>query len=265
MPKAKTKGTAHNDGRTVGQSVRKPRNKNRLSRLGEYDEDPGRAGSQRYRKMADTLKKVADKSEAFLEEFQSEIKKRDVQLKAFRREKEKEFAKDQQKYSTMMNQLSQQLPDRKHGRLGALRKEDHPLFQKAQADSDGFKSVLKQLKTMEERLQSEKLELPITTWKQDEQDTKELLAYGGRYGETLLGGVLAPELAANPEINLTGTSEKDQRVKELFRNEQKPLDEETWGHIAEDQLRQLSAIARTLPSEERKDSYTTGIVTDDAQ
>ncbi|KAI0974919.1 hypothetical protein F4678DRAFT_421247 [Xylaria arbuscula] len=262
MPKAKTKDTARIDGETVAQSVRKPRNKNRLSRLGEYDEDPGRAGSQRYRQMADTLKKVADKSEAFLEKFQSEVKKRDVQLKAFRREKEKEFAKDQQKYSTMMNQLSQQLPDRKNGRLGALRKEDHPLFQKAQADSDSFKSVLKQLKMMEERLQSDKLELPTTTWKQDGQDMKELLAYGGRYGETLLGGVLAPELEANPEINLTGTSEKDQRVKELFKNDRKILEEETWGHLAEDQLKQLSAIARTLPSGERNDNYTTSIVTD---
>lgn len=149
----------------------------------------------------------------------------------------------------MMNQLSQRLSDGKHGRLGALRKEDHPLFQKYQAQRNDINSLLKQLETIEEHLQSDKLELPVATWKQDKQDIKELLAYGGKYGEALLGDALAPELVASPDIDQPGAGEKHQLVKELFKDGRKVLDEETWGHVAEDQLKQLSAIARSLPLE----------------
>ncbi|KAI0426063.1 hypothetical protein F5Y09DRAFT_351635 [Xylaria sp. FL1042] len=259
MPKARTKVTSRVDvvnftpGESGGQSVVKSRcKKSRMSRMGEYDEDPGRAGSLKYQRMANILKKVEDKSAAFLEEFRNDVERESLQLKAFSREKEQEFVKDQEKYSAMMYQLSHKLPDRNHGQLCALRKEDHPLFQKAQAQREDFNSLLKHFETMEEQLKSDKLELPVATWKQDKQDMKELLAYGGRYGEALLGGALAPELAASPEIDLPGTSEKDQLVKELFKDGRNVLDEETWGHLAEDQLEQLSAIARRLPAEEEK-------------
>ncbi|KAI1428850.1 hypothetical protein F5Y12DRAFT_710797 [Xylaria sp. FL1777] len=238
-------------GQPGGQFVANSRSKkNRLSRLEEYDEDPGRAGSQQYQVLANALKKVADKSEAFLEEFENDVKRKDVELKAFCRKKEQEFTKDQEKFSTVMNQLSQQLPDSEHGRLGSLRKEDHPLFQKAQAQRDDVNSLLTQLETMEERLKSDKLELPMAVWKQDKHDVKELLEHGGRYGEALLGGALAPELAISLEIDQPGASAKDQLVKELFKDGRKVLDEETWGHLAEGQLKQLSAIARRLPVEE---------------
>ncbi|KAI1354327.1 hypothetical protein F5Y01DRAFT_311891 [Xylaria sp. FL0043] len=253
MPKARTKAANHVDGESGGQSVVKPcSKKSRLSRMGEYDEDPGRAGSLKYQRLANILKKVEDKSEVFLDNFRNDVERESVQLKAFRLEKEEAFAKDQEKHRAMMSQLSHQLPNRNHERLGALRKEDHPLFQKAQAQRDDFNSLLKQLEIMEQRLNSDKLQLPLATWKQDKQDMKELLAYGGRYGEILLGGALAPELAASPEIDLPGTSEKDQLVKEFFKEGRKVLDGETWGHVAEDQLKQLSAIARALPLEEEK-------------
>ncbi len=42
--------------------------------------------------MANAIKKVAEKSEAFLKEFQTDVKRKDMELKAFCRKKEQELS-----------------------------------------------------------------------------------------------------------------------------------------------------------------------------
>ncbi|KAI0542167.1 hypothetical protein GGR58DRAFT_527229 [Xylaria digitata] len=255
MPRTRAQVIDRVDDETDGLFVTKSRGKkSRLSRLEEYDEDPGRAGSQKYRKLASMLEtcttKEDSKSKAFLKEFRKNTKQRGVELKAFWQEKEQEFTDNQETLDTRVNQLSQQLSAQRNGQPGRLCKEDHPLFRTAQAQRDNINSLLKQLDPIEEQL-TQKLELPVTRWKQDKGEMKEILHYGSRYGEVLLGAALAPELADSPEIDQSTGCEQDQFAKEFFFSDcRKLLDGETWGHVAENQVKQISAIVRALPIDE---------------
>ncbi|KAI3327872.1 hypothetical protein HD806DRAFT_484238 [Xylariaceae sp. AK1471] len=249
------------DGLLVKDGVNRPNQtqsrskKRRLARLEEYDEDTGRAGSrgfQRWAKVFETCTSgEAARSKAFLKEFSKEVKKKEVELKTFRQMKEQEFTKGQEKFATVFKQLystatsTQQLPDGQNQRLGALRKEDHPLFKQAQTNTGGHLLLMTQFKLVEEQLNANKLELPVDRWKQDKRDIKELLACSGSYGEALVESVLAPKSAPCPVIDQPGTSENEQIAKELFKDSRKVLDEETWGHVAEEQVKKFSAIAQS--------------------
>ncbi|KAF2965933.1 hypothetical protein GQX73_g7624 [Xylaria multiplex] len=159
--------------------------------------------------------KEDNKSKAFLKEFRKNMKQRGLELKAFRQEKEKEFVDNQEIFDARVNQLSQHLSAQRNRQLSRLCKEDHPLFRTAQAQRENINSLLKQLDPIEEQL-TQKLELPVTKWRQDKREMKEVLYYGGRYGEALLGAALAPELADSPEIDQSTGCEQDQFAKEFF-------------------------------------------------
>ncbi|KAI0416407.1 hypothetical protein F5X98DRAFT_387997 [Xylaria grammica] len=249
MPGVRSKVTGNVDG---GSSlfITGPRSKkSKLSRLEEYDEDPGRAGSQKYRKLADMLEacttKEESKSRTFLKQFRQDVNHRSMELRTFWQEKDQEFSRGQAALSTQVNQLSR-LSARRDGQPGALRKEDHPLFQKSDAHTEDINSLLKQLEPVEAQ-GNRVLELPTARWMQDKHEMKEVLVCGGKYGQVLLGGALAPELAANAEIDQPNAGEHGKFAKELFRDGRKFLDDETWGHVAEDQLMQMSAIVNMLP------------------
>ncbi|KAI2625491.1 hypothetical protein GGS21DRAFT_304622 [Xylaria nigripes] len=259
MPKTKAKVTTNvehdsddmfvTDGDNKPSQAQSRRRKNRLSRLEEYDEDPGRDGSKKYQKLAKMLDtcttQEAGKTKAFLKEFRKSVTKRETELKTFRQKKEQEFIKGQEKFAAIFKQLSQQLSD---GGAGALRKEDHPLFQQARTNMEDHQSLMEQFKLVEEQLNSNKLELPVVRWKKDEQEIKELLACSSRYGEALVGTALAPGSAA--VVDRLDASEEDRFAKELFKDCQKTLvDGETWGYVAADQLKHFSAIARMVPPE----------------
>ncbi|KAJ3569446.1 hypothetical protein NPX13_g6084 [Xylaria arbuscula] len=247
MPPAKGRNTARVDSKPAS----KPRSKkSKLNHFEEYDEDPGRAGSEKYQVLANAIKAHASKSKAFLQRFQGDVEAKGQELEAFRREKAKEFLESQGVFGEMLNRVSQQLSSRGNGHSGVLRKEDHPLFHEAQAQREDVKSMLKQLKTNEAQLQSDKLALPVATWEQDKKDINKVLEYGNRYAEALLGDALAPESMGSMEIGQLGSSEEERLVKELFEDGNEVLPQETWGHVADDQLKRLSAIARSIPLEE---------------
>ncbi|KAI0513165.1 hypothetical protein F5B22DRAFT_276376 [Xylaria bambusicola] len=253
-PTTRTQTTNHGAGKSGRQPAARTRGKkNKLHHLEEYDEDPGRAGSEKYQILAKAIDVQAAKSKDFLRDFRKEVERKGLELKAFCQDKEKELTEDQGKIGGVIKQISQQLIDGKHGRLDALRKEDHPLFQRRRAQREEVSSFLKGLETMEEtQLESEKLALPVSTWEQDEINFKEVLAYGSSYGEVLLGNALAPYSMGSTEIDQLGSSEKEQLVKDLFKGVRRNSDQETWGEVAEDSLRQVTAIARTIPLEEER-------------
>ncbi|KAI0472478.1 hypothetical protein F4859DRAFT_107009 [Xylaria cf. heliscus] len=249
MPRAKANAADNVDGDdSDGLFVRKSRGKkSKLSRLEEYDEDPGRAGSQKYQRLADMLEtcatEEADKSRKFLKDFHQKVKRRAMELKTYRQKQEQELAKGQEKSVAVFKELSQQLSTGQAGQLGRLRKEDHPLFKQAQVHTESYQSLVKQLKFVEEQLKTDRLELPAARWKQDNQEIREVLTCSSRHGETLLGSVLVPDSATNPAIDQQNTVEKDKFVEDLFKESQKLLQGETWGQIAEEQLKHFSAMA----------------------
>ncbi|KAI1754761.1 hypothetical protein F4782DRAFT_460858 [Xylaria castorea] len=255
MPRARAKVTDNVDGdESDNLFVRGSRSKkSKLSRLEEYDEDPGRAGSQKYQRLANMLEnhttKEARNSKVHLKEFRNMVKQRGTELKTYRQKQQQELAKGQEKSVAVFKKLSQQLSNGQAGQLGLLRKEDHPLSKQAQVNTEIYQSLVKQFKLVEEQLRTDKLELPAAKWKQENQDIRELLTCSGRYGETLIGSVLVPESAANPVIDQQHTGEGDQFIKELFEDCQDVLDGETWGQVAEEQLKHFSAMARTVRRE----------------
>ncbi|KAI1124094.1 hypothetical protein F5Y10DRAFT_269424 [Nemania abortiva] len=258
MPKGRAKVADNVNDDSDGLSVTASRTKkSKLSRLEEYDEDPGRAGSQKYRRYAKLLEtcttKEAGKSKAFLKEFRKDVKKRDMELDAFKQKKEQEFTKGQEKFATIFRHISQHLSDgrdERDGHLSTLRKEDHPLFKLIQENKEDYQSLLAQFKAVEEQLDADKLELPVARWKQDKQEIKELLDCSGKYGETLIGSVLAPEPVPSSAIDQFNGDEIDERIKELFSDSRELLEGETWGRVAENQLKHFSAIASTVRLEE---------------
>ncbi|KAI1431738.1 hypothetical protein GGR50DRAFT_677918 [Xylaria sp. CBS 124048] len=223
------------------------RKKNRLSRLEEYDEDPGRDGSKKYQRLAKMLESCTTqetgKTKAFLREFRKNVTKQETELKAFRKKKELEFTKSQEKIDAILKEVSQELDG---GQLGALRKEDHPLFQQARTNTEDYRSLIERFELMEEQLKGNKLDVPVARWKQDKQEIKELLVCGGRYGETMVGSALAPGSAGVGQLD---ASEENRFARELFRDCQETLDGETWGDVAESQLKQFSFMAKTMSPE----------------
>ncbi|KAI1150454.1 hypothetical protein F4825DRAFT_13458 [Nemania diffusa] len=209
---------------------------------------------RKYQRLANMLEscttKEAGKSKAFLREFRKDVKKKDAELNIFREKKEQEFTKGQEKIATIFKQLSQQFPDGRDGRFSTLRKEDHPLFNLARVTKEDHQSLLKQFKLVEEQLDADKLELPMAQWKQDKQDIREFLGHSGRYGEALVGSLLAPESPASPVFDQANASEEGQFAKELFKDSRELMGGETWGQVAEDQLKHFSAIARMVQLEE---------------
>ncbi|KAI0406310.1 hypothetical protein F4802DRAFT_110409 [Xylaria palmicola] len=192
----------------------------------------------------------AEKSKAYLREFRREMEKHDEELKVFRQKKGEEFAKNQEKSAATFKKLSCELPDGKGGRLVVQRQQDHPLFKQAEAIMEDHQSLLKQFQLVEEQLDAKKLDLPVSRWEQDNREIRELLAYSGKYGEDLVGSVLAPERVATP-FDPSCTDETQRVLKELFKDSQGALDGETWGQVAEEQLKQFSIVARTARLGER--------------
>ncbi|KAI0113724.1 hypothetical protein GGR51DRAFT_506386 [Nemania sp. FL0031] len=258
MPRGRAKVAGNVNDESDGLFVAASRTKkSKLSRLEEYDEDPGRAGSQKYQRLANLLEtcttKEAGKSKAFLKEFRRDVRRKGMELSTFKQTKDEEFVKGQEKLVTIFKNLSQQFPDGQgglDGRLNIPRKEDHPLFKLIQDNQEDHQSVLKQFKLVEAELDADKLELPEAQWKQDRQEIKELLNCSGRYGEALIGSVLAPESAPGPPIDQSDGDKKDRRIKELFSDTQELFDGETWGQVAQTQLKHFSAIAGTLQLED---------------
>jgi hypothetical protein len=148
----------------------------------------------------------------------------------------------------VLKRLLQQFPEKRDERPSALRKEDHPLFRLYQANREDHRQLLEQFELVEGQLDANKLELPITRWRQDKEEITQVLGCGRKYGETLVGSVLAPRSTMPPSLDRLGKDEPDRVIRGLFKGSRELLDGETWGQVAEDQLKQFSALARTVQS-----------------
>ncbi|KAI0205518.1 hypothetical protein F4808DRAFT_236734 [Astrocystis sublimbata] len=248
MPRAKSKATNNADNGKSNSFVGQPRSKkSRLSRVEEYDEDPGRDGSQMYHKLAEVYKKCATneegKSKSYLKEFKRHVNDASAELKAYARQREQEITLDHKESIMEVLKASRPLI---YGQGGQpLCKENHRLFKAARENTEFYQSLLKHLECVEEQVRSEKPDIPVAKWKQDKEDIKEVFTYTGEYGETLIGGLLVPESAVSLAIDQSNATEKDRHVKDMFKESQEVINNDTWGQVAEEQLKQFSIMAKT--------------------
>ncbi len=129
-------------------------------------------------------------------------------------------------------------------------KKDHPLFQTTQQMIRLGRAVLKRHQAAERELENLKLPPRRETWKGDEQQMRQLLLYGRRYGERLALSLLTPAEGATTVISgLSGgeLGEAEGMAADLFEKGRKAAEEETWGRLAYKQVRALTGAVRTLP------------------
>lgn len=136
-------------------------------------------------------------------------------------------------------------------------KEGHVLFKDAQDIISGSRSLLRQFRDADKQLKEHKLDLPTEKWKQDKQDIKDLLACGREYGEKLVESKLAPNTYPSPQHDIYSANEKENMgATELFKDSRKaPPDGDTWGTVAADQVKKLTAVAKTILPKESERAY----------
>lgn len=155
--------------------------------------------------------------------------------------------------ASLLPEVSREPKDKTSG----INKEGHVLFKDAQAVISGSHSLLRQFREADKQLKDHKLELPTAKWKQDKQDIKDLLACGREYGEKLVESRLAPNTYPSPQHDRYSANEKENMAAaELFKDSRKtPPDGDNWGIVAADQVKRLTAIAKTVPLKGQERGY----------
>ncbi|KAL7624335.1 hypothetical protein AAE478_005897 [Parahypoxylon ruwenzoriense] len=236
----------------------------RLSRLEEYKEDEGRDGSRAFQQWAEIFAKntegEATKSKAFLRSFETKVKKQTERVRDYAREREEELARTKDQFVATFEELCPETADYR-GTSGepeniarGTSKENHALFKDAQAIISGSYSLLTQFKEVDERLKTYKLESPTERWKKDRQDMRELLACGRDYGEKLVEDKLAPNTHPSPLPDRYKASERGNMTSRLFKDSHRASDKDSWGTVAADQAKRLTAVAKTIPTKDTERS-----------
>ncbi|KAI1084406.1 hypothetical protein F5B20DRAFT_593477 [Whalleya microplaca] len=221
--------------------------KKRLSRLEEYDEDEGRASSRGFQQWAEIFenntKGEVSKSKEFMKTFRDETKKQADGVRDYMQKQEHQLIQKGEEFVRVFEKLysTSALP------YGTTGKEGHVLFTEAQRFVTGSRSLLKHFKDIEEGLKNQKLDLPTETWKNDKQELKEILAGGRQEGEKLIEGILAPNTYPSPKSAKYKASPNEELASGLFKESRRFLDEDNWGTVAVDQVKKLTALAKTVP------------------
>ncbi|KAI1780464.1 hypothetical protein F4818DRAFT_6147 [Hypoxylon cercidicola] len=219
----------------------------RLSRLEEYNEDEGRESSRSFQRWAEIFdnntKGEAAKSKAFMKNFSAKVEKQTSRMKEYIQEQETKLTQSKEQSLMMFKNLYSvaALPP------GVSSKEGHVLFKDAQAIISGSYSLLERFREADKQLKDHKVEFPTAKWKQDKQDIKDLLASGREYGEKLVENRLAPNTHPRPRHDKYSANEKENMAAELFKDSRKAPDGDNWGTVAADQVKRLTAIAKTIP------------------
>ncbi|KAI1381547.1 hypothetical protein F4677DRAFT_403377 [Hypoxylon crocopeplum] len=236
----------------------KSKNK-RLSRLEEYNEDEGREGSRNFQRWAEIFenntKGEGMKSKTFMKNFGAKVKKQTDRIRDYMEEQEKKLTQSKDQSVAVFEKLylaaisPPGTPSEPDNMTHGTSKDGHILYKDAQTIVSESYALLRQFKEADERLKNHKLELPSAKWKQDGRDMKDLLACGREYGEKLVESKLVPKAYISHQPDRYNANEKESIASELFKDSCKGLDEDNWGTVAADQVKRLTAITKTIPSQ----------------
>ncbi|KAI1816401.1 hypothetical protein GGS20DRAFT_538096 [Poronia punctata] len=223
--------------------------KRRLARLEEYEEDVGRARSRDFQKWAKVFENFgeveAKRSAAFLNNFRADVKKREAEFKTYRHNEEKQFVEGANKLAVIFKEVF----DDKDRQSRPVRQEEHILYKQMRSITADYQSLMKQYNSVEEQLSANKLQLPEVNFEQDRLDFKELLVRSVSHGVALVERILAPKLRPSTIFEQPTTNKLDEVAKKLFDGSQEVFGGETWGHIAETQVKYFTAMAATALQE----------------
>jgi hypothetical protein len=129
------------------------------------------------------------------------------------------------------------------------RKEDSIIFHDVHEVLADGRLLLKATHDLDEEMKKHRLDLPTSTWKNDEQAIIEFLACGREHGEQIVERILAPNSCPLPQRNGHRTSTNEQAAGRLFENSHKALGDECWGGFASKYLKLFkNAVAFTSPN-----------------
>ncbi|KAI1765849.1 hypothetical protein GGR53DRAFT_529273 [Hypoxylon sp. FL1150] len=236
----------------------------RLSRLEEYAEDEGRESSRNFQRWAEIFetntKGEVAKSKTFMKNFGIKVKKQTDRMKTYMHEQETKLTEAKDQGTVVFKKLYSDaalLPgvsNEPKGKTGNVGKEGHVLFKEAEDVISGGFSLLKQFREADKQLENHKLKLPTAQWKKDRKDIKELLAFGREYGEKLVENELAPNIYPPPQPDKYSANGNEKKAAELFKN-RKASHKSTWGIVAADQVKKLTALVKTIPPKEPERVY----------
>ncbi|OTB05445.1 hypothetical protein M426DRAFT_319984 [Hypoxylon sp. CI-4A] len=250
--KRKASPSVTSDGSAAKDKANRKKAKNDLKRLShldddEDDEDEGRQGSRNFQQWAQFFESHPEeerqKSEKFLKNYQTKAQKQACRLQDHTDRQNEKFGVGSQSIEGFeaLYSAASFFPGTNNSRF---------LSGEAKSILSGGYSLIKRFKETEEQLRSRKLKLPAEKWQQDKKLIRDIFTAGLEYGETLVEDKLKPNTYPPHQLANTKMSEKNKTASELFKSSRDDLDEENWGTIAADQVKRISAIAKTVPLRE---------------
>ncbi|RYP51752.1 hypothetical protein DL768_002975 [Monosporascus sp. mg162] len=227
----------------IQPSSRNARKKDqRASAMEEYNPDPGRDGSKDFQRWATKFEKNCQKqteqSKAVLKGFQEKVREHANQVHQQQKQQRNQLnicaGALQAPASSNKTQEGPQISG----------KDDHVLFQDAQYLISQSRTMLRDFKETDARLENYELELPMARWKQDKRQIQELLASGRQRAEEIIEGLLIPN--NYPAAKADKHRATDVYELEFFEEGHKALKGENWGIVAAEQATQLTAIVKKL-------------------
>ncbi|RYP29790.1 hypothetical protein DL767_006531 [Monosporascus sp. MG133] len=224
------------------------------SAMEEYNPDPGRDGSKDFQKWATKFEKNCQKqteqSKAVLKGFQEKVRDHANQV----------HQQQKQQRNKLIQECDTFLADFRNICSGALQapapsnktqkgpqisgKDDHVLFRDGQYLISQSRTMLRDFKETDDRLENYKLEVPMARWKQDKRQMQELLASGRQRAEEIIEGLLIPNNYPAAKADKHGAT--DVHELKLFEEGHKALKGENWGIVAAEQATQLTSIVKKL-------------------
>ncbi|KAI5864270.1 hypothetical protein GGS23DRAFT_491046 [Durotheca rogersii] len=263
-------------GQRDGSSRIKPdsKTKRRFSRLEEQEEDGSPTGGRHamsppasrhpclleyrtFQHWADILEAnvtaEVTRSGMFVKSFEEEVRKETEKVRGRMKEQDEQLAAEKKQFVVIFEELYSATatpyrpPSRPNTRCDGIGKEGHALYANAQAVMTESHALLKHFKETDERSGAYRIDFPASKWKQDKHEIKELLARGREYGERLVEDQLAPDTYQAPKFDACKANEEDDVALGLFKEGHKASYEDSWGMVAVDQVKRLTAVANTIP------------------
>ncbi|RYP09717.1 hypothetical protein DL764_001143 [Monosporascus ibericus] len=217
-----------------------PKKNQRAPAMEEYNPDPGRDGSNDYEawatKFEKNCQKQTEQSKTVLKELQEKVRDHANQVHQQQKQQRDQLS------APKLNAPASSVTTQKGPQISG--KGDHVLFQDAQYLISQSRTMLRDFKETDGRLENYKLELPMARLKQDKRQMQELLESGRQRAEEIIEGLLIPNNYPTAKADKHGAT--DVHELKLFEEGHKALKGENWGIVAAEQATQLAAIVKKL-------------------
>ncbi|KAH8678119.1 hypothetical protein BX600DRAFT_451500 [Xylariales sp. PMI_506] len=240
------------------RAAKRPRGNTSRLEVGLTDAEDKEEGTGRgYQQWTEWLQQInreeCIESKKALKEFSQGIGDTEKQLKTFLHQQQNMVTERERRWSSNLREVYSEAVHRlpipcinSKSDTKASGTNDSSPFQATKNIITSSRNLIKQYKECDAQFKAHRLTLPTETWKKDEQDIKELLKYGRRYGQDLVEAQLALSAYQQPDMGKHSTDEYDKIAAEIYPQNHLATKERRWGNFASEQIQALSRLARSI-------------------